>query len=182
MLDGVPLADQSVLEAIAERVTDNVRSLEGALIRVVAYHSLTGRPIDLELTSTVLDTMYPSRGRRAALDRADPGPGGRALRACRVRPPLRQPHRPDRVAPAGGDLSVAASSPARPLQAIGEAFGGRNHATVLHACKRVSDRLASDQNTEAELQSAQDPQIAGDQSRPELLTDSFARSRRELPR
>jgi chromosomal replication initiator protein len=32
------------------------------------------------------------------------------------------------------------------LQAIGEAFGGRNHATVLHACKRVSDRLAQDQD------------------------------------
>src|SRR5205807_3784567 len=59
MLDRVPLTDPSVLEAIAERVTDNVRALEGALIRVVAYHSLTGRPIDLDLATTVLDTMYP---------------------------------------------------------------------------------------------------------------------------
>jgi chromosomal replication initiator protein len=38
-----------------------------------------------------------------------------------------------------------------PLQAIGNAFGGRNHATVLHACKRVSDRLAGDQQTSVEL-------------------------------
>jgi chromosomal replication initiator protein len=38
-----------------------------------------------------------------------------------------------------------------PLQAIGDAFGGRNHATVLHACKRVSDRLAHDGHTSDEL-------------------------------
>src|SRR5205807_1893291 len=61
VLDRVPLADQRVIDAIADRVTDNVRSLEGALIRVVAYHSLTSRPIDLELTMTVLDAMYPQR-------------------------------------------------------------------------------------------------------------------------
>ncbi len=44
---------------IAERVTDNIRALEGALIRVVAFHSLTRRPIDAALTAEVLDVMYP---------------------------------------------------------------------------------------------------------------------------
>jgi chromosomal replication initiator protein len=39
-----------------------------------------------------------------------------------------------------------------PLQAIGHAFGGRNHATVLHACKRVSDRLLDDQYAGADLE------------------------------
>jgi chromosomal replication initiator protein len=39
-----------------------------------------------------------------------------------------------------------------PLQTIGDAFGGRNHATVLHACKRVSDRLADDQQAGSELE------------------------------
>jgi chromosomal replication initiator protein len=38
-----------------------------------------------------------------------------------------------------------------PLQAIGEAFGGRNHATVLHACKRVSERMKSDQQAVDEI-------------------------------
>jgi chromosomal replication initiator protein len=151
MLDGLPLADQSVLEAIAERVTDNVRSLEGALIRVVAYHSLTGRPIDLELTSTVLDAMYPRRGRptltigriqsqvAAHYDLAvsDLLSGSRTARITW----------PRQVA-----IYLSRELTNTPLHTIGEAFGGRNHATVLHACKRVSDRLASDQNAEAELQ------------------------------
>ena len=51
ILDGIALADSAVLDLIAERVTDNVRALEGALIRIVAHHSLTGRPIDLALAA-----------------------------------------------------------------------------------------------------------------------------------
>ena len=43
-LDRITLADAAVLDLIAERVTDNVRALEGALIRIVAHHSLTGTP------------------------------------------------------------------------------------------------------------------------------------------
>jgi chromosomal replication initiator protein len=150
LLDQVPVADHTVLEAIAERVTDNVRSLEGALIRVVAYHSLTGGQLDLELTARVLDTMYPTRSRRqlsvgriqtivaAHYDLAvsDLLSGNRAARVSW----------PRQVA-----IYLARELTGSPLQTIGQAFGGRNHATVLHACRRVSDRLASDHETEVEL-------------------------------
>ena len=57
--DDVDLADPAALDAIAERVPDNVRALEGALIRVVAYHSLTERPLTPELATEVLDRLYP---------------------------------------------------------------------------------------------------------------------------
>ena len=150
MLDRVPVADHAVLEAIADRVTDNVRSLEGALIRVVAYQSLTGRPLDLELTATVLDTMYPTRTRRTLtvghiqtivashydLAVSDLVSGSRAARVSW----------PRQVA-----IYLTRELTGTPLQVIGEAFGGRNHATVIHACKRVSDRLATDQQTGVEL-------------------------------
>jgi chromosomal replication initiator protein len=150
MLDGLPLADQSVLEAIADRVTDNVRSLEGALIRVVAYHSLTGRPIDLELTSTVLDTMYPSRGRPAlSIGRIQAQVAAHYDLAVSE---LLSGSRTARIAwPRQVAIYLSRELTTTPLQSIGQAFGGRNHATVLHACKRVSDRLAADQNAEAEL-------------------------------
>jgi chromosomal replication initiator protein len=148
MLDRIALADHAVLEAIAERVTENVRALEGALIRVVAYHSLTGRPIDLELAMTVLDTMYPSTRSltigaiqsavAAHYDVAvsDMVSSGRAARIAW----------PRQVA-----IYLSRELTTTPLQAIGDAFGGRNHATVLHACKRVSDRLAHDGHTSDEL-------------------------------
>ena len=51
-LDGIEIADPEVLEMVADRVTDNIRALEGALIRVVAFHSLTRRPIDPALTAS----------------------------------------------------------------------------------------------------------------------------------
>ncbi|MFZ0042918.1 MAG: chromosomal replication initiator protein DnaA, partial [Solirubrobacteraceae bacterium] len=64
-LDQIVLHDPEVLDLVADRVTDNIRALEGALIRVVAYHSLTQRPIDLELAAEVLDALYPTKGSRS---------------------------------------------------------------------------------------------------------------------
>ncbi|MDX6677317.1 MAG: chromosomal replication initiator protein, partial [Solirubrobacteraceae bacterium] len=58
--DGIELADEGALHAIAQRITTNARALEGALIRVVAYHSLTRRPIDVDLANEVLTDLYPT--------------------------------------------------------------------------------------------------------------------------
>jgi chromosomal replication initiator protein len=151
LLDGVQLTDESVLGAVAERVTDNVRSLEGALIRIVAYHSLTARPIDLALAATVLDTMYPTR------PSASPSIGKiQAAVAAHYElavSELLSASRAARIAwPRQVAIYLARELTSSPLQTIGEAFGGRNHATVLHACKRVSDRLAGDQHAGAELE------------------------------
>jgi chromosomal replication initiator protein len=57
--DRVELADELALSVIAERIQSNVRALEGALIRVVAFSSLTGRPLTGELAHEVLNTLYP---------------------------------------------------------------------------------------------------------------------------
>jgi chromosomal replication initiator protein len=150
MLDHISLADRSVLEAIAERVTENVRALEGALIRVVAYHSLTARPITLELAQTVLDTMYPQRRGRALTIGAI-----QAAVAAHYEIAVSEMVSANRAARISWPRQVAIyltrELTSTPLQAIGEAFGGRNHATVLHACKRVSDRLAGDQHATTEL-------------------------------
>ena len=58
--DGIDLAEPEALDVIADRVTYNVRALEGALIRVVAFHSLTGRRLDAALAAEVLDGLYPA--------------------------------------------------------------------------------------------------------------------------
>ena len=96
--DGVELGDDRVLQVIAERIENNVRALEGALIRVVAFSSLTGRPLTAELAHEVLDTLYPrstpAARRKQTHDRRDPERGRRALRrsrptSCSPRPALR---------------------------------------------------------------------------------------------
>jgi chromosomal replication initiator protein len=154
MLDRIPLADAGVLEAIAERITDNVRALEGALIRVVAYHSLTGSRggIDLGLTMTVLDTMYPQRvpaKRRTSIEQIQATVASRYGLAVSE---LVSPSRAARIAwPRQLAIYLAREFTGTSLQTIGQAFGGRNHATVLHACKRVSERLAGDRQLCEEL-------------------------------
>ena len=144
-LDGIRLADPSVLEMIAERITDNIRSLEGALIRVVAHHSLTDRPIDLQLASVVLDGIDPSI-RSAATSIA-------GIQACVASyyelstAELVSSSRAARIAwPRQVAIHLARDFTGDSLHAIGDAFGGRNHATVLHACKRVSERLLENQD------------------------------------
>jgi chromosomal replication initiator protein len=146
-LDNIRVQDDAVFELIAERITDNVRSLEGALIRVVAHHSLTGQPIDADLATSVLDGFRPAKDRGAASSGGQP-----TITAIQQ---LVANHFGLSVADLTGPSRLGQIVWARqlaihlvrqhtdtPLQRIGEAFGGRNHATILHACKRVSDRIS----------------------------------------
>lgn len=142
-LDHIQLADPAVLELIAERVTDNVRTLEGALIRVVAHHSLSQRPIDLPLASDVLDEIHPApRSGPATID------GIQASVASYYGLSVEQllsKSREARVSwPRQIGMHLVRELTTASLHEIGAAFGDRNHATVLHACKRVSDRLGTD--------------------------------------
>jgi chromosomal replication initiator protein len=155
-IDGVPLAQDGVLELIAERVLDNVRALEGALIRIVAFHSLTGESIDRELAGRVLDGLHYSRPSAVGT-----GPKPLSLDAIKSTVAahyglsvgeLVSPSRTARVAwPRQLAIHLARELTGAPLTAIGSAFGGRNHATVLHACRRVAERRRSDQQAAVDI-------------------------------
>jgi chromosomal replication initiator protein len=149
-LDNVEIADPQVLELIASRITANVRALEGALIRVVAYHSLTAEPIDLQLASTVLDGIAPSEGATsvsiAEIQRTVAEHYSVSI------PELTSATRTSRVAwPRQVAIYLTRQLTDSSLHAVGDAFGGRNHATVVHACKRVADRLSVDEHSAAEV-------------------------------
>jgi chromosomal replication initiator protein len=150
-VDNVPLADESVLDLIADRVPDNIRALEGALIRVVAFHSLTQRPIDRALTKEVMDAMYPSRRGSGPPSIAEVQSTVAAYFKLSVEQ-LTSPSRASAVAwPRHVAIHLARDLTDASLPAIGRAFGGRNHATVVHACKRVSERLKTDQQVVDEI-------------------------------
>ena len=72
MTDGIQIADPQVLTFIADRVSSNIRELEGALTRVVAYASLTGRPISTDIAQEVLRDLFPAGRDAADHDRTDP--------------------------------------------------------------------------------------------------------------
>jgi chromosomal replication initiator protein len=147
--DGIELADPHVLPLIAERVTDNLRSLEAALIRVVAYASLTDKPIDARLADEVLTQLY---GRQQ--ERAIAAGGAAAVERIQdlvaeafglTRDELLSKSRAARVAwPRQVAMYLAREHTHETLPAIGRRFGGRDHSTVLHACKRAADRIGTD--------------------------------------
>jgi chromosomal replication initiator protein len=141
--DGVRLADLDAIVPIAERITTNVRALQGALIRVVAFHSLTGKAIDRALVTHVLDGLYPGAApqprtveeiQRATCERLGVSPDA-----------LCSPDRTAHVAWARQvAMYLARELTDATLPAIGRAFGGRNHTTVMHACRRATERIAAD--------------------------------------
>lgn len=151
--DGIVLADPRALTVIADRITDNVRAIEGALIRVVAYHSLTGRPIDVDLANEVLDGLYPE-SRRPLPGHGQPRAGAPTVESiqdltCEAfgvsRDDLLSASRAAGVAwPRQVAMYLAREHTDESLPSIGRSFGGRNHTTVMHACKRTSERMAAD--------------------------------------
>ncbi len=178
--DGLDLPDDSALELIAERVTDNVRAIEGALIRVVAYSSLTGRPLTPELARELLDGLYPTP--------ADTAQGGAARarththgtsptvadikRATCERyglttDELVSKSRAARLTwPRQLAMYLARELTGESLPAIGRQFGGRDHTTVMYAHRRTVSRLADDDRSRQAVQSvlsdlALDPQSCG---------------------
>jgi chromosomal replication initiator protein len=143
--DGVLGVDDAAIDLLAERVAANVRALEGALIRVVAYGSLTGRPVDAELAEEVLAGLYPStRPRRRSVQDIQ------QLTCEAFGVSMDQLLSTSRAAPVAWPRQVAMylarELTEETLPAIGRAFGGRNHTTVLHACRRTAERIATDRD------------------------------------
>ncbi len=154
-LDRVPLADPAVLQVIAERVTNNVRVLEGALIRIVAYHSLARRPIDVALATTVLDGMYPP-SLTTSLSAADVQSTVASYYGLSVSD-LVSANRSARIAwPRQVAVYLTREFTDGSLTRIGAAFGGRSHATVLHGVKRVAERLSANPQAAAEVTAISD--------------------------
>ena len=151
-LDRVQVAEPAVLDVIADRVTDNVRALEGALIRVVAHTSLAGGRLDAEHARQVLGDPAPGR---TSPNRAPTPQRIQEVVAAHFQLPADALASAKRTAHVAWARQLAIQLTREltdlPLQAIGDAFGGRNHATVLHACARVANRVANNPEDAADL-------------------------------
>jgi chromosomal replication initiator protein len=143
--DDLHAVDPDALTLIAERVSDNVRALEGALVRVVAFGSLTERPVTADLAANVLAGLYPEPHKRgnvatvSEIQRQTADAFGISVEQ------LVSASRAGAVAwPRQLAMYLARELTGQTLPAIGRAFGGRNHTTVLHAYRRTAERIASD--------------------------------------
>ena len=141
---GVELPDD-IINFLANRIRTNIRRLEGALIRVASYASLTGKKLTLEVVEGLLREVLHEEGRfsisieliqKKVAEHFD-------IRLA----DMTSKRRPENIAfPRQIAMFLARQLTESSLNTIGEAFGGRDHGTVLHACRLVKDRMEIDAN------------------------------------
>src|SRR5580700_4315969 len=131
---------EDVLTFLAQRVQTNVRRLEGALMRVVSYQSLSGREISRETVEQLLrDILREEAKKRVTIDQIQK----KVAEHFDVRiADMTGKRRTANIAfPRQVAMYLARGHTKASFQQIGEAFGGRDHGTVLHACKTISARM-----------------------------------------
>ena len=142
--------DPETLEFIARKVASNIRELEGALNRIVAYASMQAMPISVELAQAVLSNVLYS-------------PRKRAVTPERIAMAVAEYYDVDMEALRGKKRDRAIVMPRQiamylmreetdvSLLRIGAELGGRDHSTVLHACKKIDREVSRNEDLRREL-------------------------------
>ena len=133
---------EKILEFLAHKITSNVRELEGALNRIVAYANLVGRPITLETTQDVLRDILRANDRKVTIDEIQK----RVAEHFNIRLSEMYSARRARAVARPRQIAMYLSKQltARSLPEIGRKFGGRDHTTVMHAVRKVEELKAVD--------------------------------------
>jgi chromosomal replication initiator protein len=134
---------------IAQRIRSNVRELEGALKRVMAHAQFTRRTIDIDLIRESLKDLLALQDKLVTVDniqRVVADYYQLKMSDLLSRRRSRSVARPRQVA-----MSIAKELTNHSLPEIGEAFGGRDHTTVLHACRKVKELEGADREVQRDL-------------------------------
>jgi chromosomal replication initiator protein len=134
-----------ILQFLASRIRTNVRRLEGALMRVASFASLSGKELTQEVIEHLLKDILQEEGRHSiTIEQIQ----RRVAEHFDVRvADMTSKRRPASIAfPRQVAMYLARELTKASLNEIGEAFGGRDHGTVLHACKLVKKRMTEQDN------------------------------------
>jgi chromosomal replication initiator protein len=140
----IKLQDE-VFQFLASRIRTNVRRLEGALMRVASFASLSGRELTKEVVEHLLKDILQEEARHSiTIEQIQ----RRVAEHFDVRvADMTSKRRPASIAfPRQVAMYLARELTKASLNEIGEAFGGRDHGTVLHACKLVKKRMTEHDN------------------------------------
>ena len=151
-LKGVNIPD-GVAFFIARQIRSNVRELEGALHRIVASSGFTGRPIDLDLTREALRDLLVFQERRVTIQNIQKTVAEyfkMRIADLHSKRRNRQITRPRQMA-----MALAKELTSMSLPEIGDAFGGRDHTTVLHAQRKVQELITTDSRVKEDYQNLQ---------------------------
>jgi chromosomal replication initiator protein len=143
--DGIHIPDPQVLTFIASRVSTNIRELEGALTRVVAFSSLTARAMSVELSQDVLKDVFPQgEAAEVSIKRIQD------LVAERFSMTLEELCGDKRsqniVYPRQVAMYLSRELTDSSLPKIGKEFGGRDHTTVIHATSKIARLIREDRS------------------------------------
>jgi chromosomal replication initiator protein len=153
-LDAINLPDE-VAQYIAQRISSNIRELEGALSRLRAQAAITGGPLSIELATEALRELLPQARIRPitipSIQRAVAEFFGIRTEEMKAKRRTKGVAFPRQVA-----MYLSRELTDASLPRIGEEFGGRDHTTVMHACDRVKSALLQDAHLAAGIKSLVD--------------------------
>jgi chromosomal replication initiator protein len=141
--DGIHVPDSQVLTFIAGRISTNIRELEGALTRVVAFSSLTGRPMTVDLAQEVLEDVFP-QGEPAeiSIERIQEVVSQRF--GISLQELVGQRRSRSVVYPRHVAMYLCRELTDSSLPKIGDRFGGRDHTTVINATSNITKLIRED--------------------------------------
>jgi chromosomal replication initiator protein len=135
---------------VAKRIRSNIRELEGALKRVIANSRFTGRPITLEFTKEALKDLLTLQAKLITIENIQKTVAD--YYKVRVADLLSKRRSRSIARPRQVAMALAKELTTHSLPEIGDAFGGRDHTTVLHACGRIKDLRVAEQRVGEDYQ------------------------------
>jgi chromosomal replication initiator protein len=143
--DGIHLPDPKVLEFIAGRISSNIRELEGALTRVVAFSSLTGRPMSEDLAQDVLKDVFPQgEVPQVTIESIQELVSERF--SLSIDELCGDKRSQNIVYPRQVAMYLSRELTDSSLPKIGKQFGGRDHTTVIHATSKIARMIREDRS------------------------------------
>ena len=144
------LVPEDVLSFIAHKIQKNIRELEGALIRVIAHASLNRSPVNVDMAAKLLQDVIPSTDTRTlSIDTiARTVANFYHISLEEMKGKRRDKHI---VFPRQVAMYLIREETASSLPAIGQAFGGRDHTTVLHSYEKINTESREDQRLQSDL-------------------------------
>jgi chromosomal replication initiator protein len=158
--------DDDVIEFVAHACTASVRELEGAVIKLLAYSSLTHREITSDLARTLLRGVLSRRGKDVGPVLSPERIRETVARRWRVRPDALASKRRTRdlTVPRQVAMYLIKETLGMSLSRIGDVFGGRDHSTVIHSIRKVEEDMERDPTFRSLVEAARDELQAEDGS------------------
>ena len=139
-----------VITFIAQNISKNIRRLEGALIKVASYASLTGRTLDVAAAEMLLQDVLMEQAQNILTMETIKKKVADHFQI--LLSDMTSKRRPNNIAiPRQIAMYLSRTMTKHSLQEIGNAFGGRDHGTVIHACKAVDNMMEQDQTTRSSI-------------------------------